>query len=358
MFRPEGCVGLARQQHWTRAVCELEPASAAGTKFYGTTQCCHEKPHFLFSSWGFFGKFYHSWWKTVSHKGKDEETCGVSASLLRCLLGFCWLSQGRGRALAPVWLAGGQPPCRSPQCLSIANLSTAGCFHGDHSWAGLHGYSGTLTVGWRADDDGWVYPAVPGQAGWGAAGHGPAGWGQQQVGDIRSWATAGGQFVTAASLRVQSISSWLSLRPAVSLLGQGLTPSPINHLAPNISLCIVVCPAAAGAVSHHRAGGNVPRRAGKLRSKTTHKCRRQVLYFSSAHAMWTCICSTWSSPDPWVLLHRNCEKRGCSQPPMHRCLNAKCNVLKWANPDGQGWLSISRKAQMGKVRHENKEVFI
>ena len=107
------------------------------------------------------------------------------------MLGFCWFSQGRGHALAPVWSAGGQPPCCSPQCLSVANLSTAGRYHGDHSWAGLHGYSGTLAVGWGAAADGWGYPAILGQVGWGAAdqagaaGHGPAGWGQNQVGEYQ-----------------------------------------------------------------------------------------------------------------------------------------------------------------------------
>ena len=63
------------------------------------------------------------------------------------------------------------------------------------------------------------------------------------------------------------------------------------------------------AVSHHCAGGTVPGRAGKLRSKTTHNRCRQVLYFSLAYALWTCTGSTWSSPDPRALLHCNCEKR-------------------------------------------------
>lgn len=144
------------------------------------------KSHVFFSSWCFFGKFNRSWQKTVSYKGEEEETCGVSVSPLRCLLGFCWFSRGQGRALAPVPSAGGRPPCCSPQCLSITNLSTSGRFHGDHNWAGLHGYSGTLAVGWGAAADGWGYPAILGQVGWGAAGqagaagHGPAGHGHSR----------------------------------------------------------------------------------------------------------------------------------------------------------------------------------
>lgn len=198
LLRPEGCVHLARQQHWTRAVCELEPASAAGTKFYGTTQCCHAKPHFLFSSWGFLGNFPSLGRRPRHTRARMKRR--VVFLHLRCdaCLGFVGFP-GVGVVLSPLCSRrGGQPPCRSPQCLSIANLSTAGRFHGDHSWASLHGYGGTLAVGWGAAADGWGYPAILGQVGWaavgqlGAARHGPAGWGQQQVGDSRSWATAGG----------------------------------------------------------------------------------------------------------------------------------------------------------------------
>lgn len=89
-----------------------------------------------------------------------------------------------------------------------------------------------------------------------------------------------------------------SLRPAISLQAQRLESSPINHLAPNTSLCVTLCCAVAGAVSHHRAGGNVSGRAGKLRGKTTSKRCRQVLHLGSAHAVQTCTCSTCSSPDP------------------------------------------------------------
>lgn len=86
---------------------------------------------------------------------------------LRCdaCLGFVGFPRA-GVMLSPLChQRGGQPSCRSPQCLSIANLSTAGRFHGDHSWAGRHGYGGTLAVGWGAAAAGWGYLAIPGQAG-------------------------------------------------------------------------------------------------------------------------------------------------------------------------------------------------
>lgn len=157
----------------------LQGSSTGPVLFWaGASQCIWDKVLWYHSvltwkatfSFLFLG-FLYSWWKNVSHK----ETCSISASPLQCLLGFCWFTQGWGPALTPVWSVGGQPSCCSPQCLSITNLSTAGCFHGDHSWAGLHGYSGTLAVGWGAAVDGWGYPAVLGQLSWRAAGHD---WGQ------------------------------------------------------------------------------------------------------------------------------------------------------------------------------------
>jgi len=164
--------------------------------------------------------------------------CISAAMLVWVLLVFL----GLGSCSHPCAVSRGDSPLAAPpKCLSIANLSSTGCFHGDHSWASLHGYSGTLAVGWGDAADGWGYQVSLTQVVCGAAGHGPAGWGQQQIGDVRSWVTAGGQFITAASFRAQSISSQLSRRPAVSLRGYGLKPSPINHLAPDISLCVATC---------------------------------------------------------------------------------------------------------------------
>lgn len=82
-------------------------------------------------------------------------------------LGFVGFPRVRVMLLPLCHQRGTQLPCRFPQCLSIANLRTSGCFHGDQSWAGLHGYSGTLAVGWDAAADGWGYPAILGQVGWG-----------------------------------------------------------------------------------------------------------------------------------------------------------------------------------------------
>lgn len=179
--------------------------------------------------------------------------CGVSASLLQCFLGFCGFAQGRGRALTSVGSAWDSPLATSP--VLEHHLSTAGCFHGDHS--SLHGYSGTLAGAW-----GTCPPRDKVTRG-------------QRAGDSRSQAAAGGQFVTAASLRAQSSP------PALSLWEQSPNPSP---LITRLQRSPAVSPRAVlGAGSHLRAGVLVPRRAGKLRSKAPHKGHRQVLCFGQAH---------------------------------------------------------------------------
>lgn len=63
-----------------------------------------------------------------------------------------------------------------------------------------------MAVGWGAAADGWGYLAIPGQAGWGQQGRWEQqGMGQQAV-DIRSWAAAGGQFVTVANRLLKALS--------------------------------------------------------------------------------------------------------------------------------------------------------
>lgn len=124
--------------------------------------------------------------------------CGVSASLLQCFLGFCWFSQGWGCALTSVGSAWDSPLATSP--VLEHHLSTAGRFHGDHSRASLHGYSGTLALGWGAGA--WGTCPSQDKVAWGAAGL--TGWGQQRVGNVRLQRATQGQFVTAASLRAQS----------------------------------------------------------------------------------------------------------------------------------------------------------
>lgn len=178
---------------------------------------------FLFSSWGFFGKCYQSCWKPTLPRRKDEELCGVSASQQPCFFGFCWFSHGWGCALSPVGSAWDSPLGTSP--VLEHHLSTAGCFHGDHSRASLHGYGGTLAVGWGADAGAWG-PSQD-RAAWGTAGL--AGWGQQVT--ISSWRTV----CHCCQHQGTELSSWHSLRPALSLWEQGADPSPINHLAPKIS---------------------------------------------------------------------------------------------------------------------------
>lgn len=200
---------------------------------------CVMKGHilFLFSSWGFFGKCYQSCWKTTFPRRKDGEMYGVSASLLQCFLGFCWFSQGWGCALTSVGSAWDSPLVTSP--VLEHHLSTAGRFHGDHSRASLHGYSGTLALGWGADAGAWGTCPSQGQSDLGGSRTGrlgtAAGW-EHQVTESSSRTVC-----HCCQPQGTELSSWHSLRPLLSLWEQRLNPSPINHPAPKTSRCVTAC---------------------------------------------------------------------------------------------------------------------
>lgn len=242
-FRPEDCVCLAKQQHWTYTFSELEPASAAGTKFYVTIQCCHEH-HVLFSllviSLGDFtslGGTPHC----------TEESVKGWEVFLHCHCDACLGFVGCSRVkimLSPLCGQWGDSPLASPPSawasptwalLGVSMVTRTGLV------------SMVTVVPWLWDGELLLmargYLTIPGQIDRGTCRLGPAAvWAHEVTGNI--WRTV--FHCSQPGCRASPSSSpWDLQFPYM----KRLKSSPINHLASNIFLCVTLCHAEENGIS-------------------------------------------------------------------------------------------------------------
>lgn len=139
------------------------------------TMCC-EKPRFFSSLLGVsLGNVTHLAGRPCCTVGRMKRRVVFLHLCCNAFSGFVGFSRV-GVLLSPPGSAWDSPLVTSP--VLEHHLSTAGRFHGDHSRASLHGYSGTLAVGQGADAGAWgtcpsqdKWPGVSGAGNLGTSGH-------------------------------------------------------------------------------------------------------------------------------------------------------------------------------------------